>query len=96
MQKKKTWDLIRWVLLGPAVCVSWCVMLIGCLFLGWLLSYYNTVFRDMLFVLVCIFIPCIIEFFIAKCIAPKYKSNVGWIVVVLCVLFWCLMIDFAK
>ena len=96
MQKKKTWDLIRWVFLGPAVCVSWCVMMIGCFIYSWSRSYYNTVLSDILFFLVCIVVPCIVEFFIAKCIAPKYKNNAGWIVVALCVLFWCLLIDFAK
>ena len=98
MQKKKTWDLIRWVLLGPAVCVAWLVgACIGTYISQWSVT---TEFFDSYpigcLIFISFVIPSIVMFFAAKIIAPKYKNISGFVAVGICVLWvsflcWSLM-----
>lgn len=89
MKKKEIIDVIRWVLLGPAVCAAWWSGLVISAFLErWglfldLLDSYPIVY----FFIVFVIIPVIAMFFVAKGIAPKYKKISGVVAVVVCILW---------
>ena len=97
-KKQNIIEFVRWVLLGPAVCVAW---LVG-VFIGTYILQLSvtTEFFDSYAIGCLIFIlfviPSIVMFFAAKIIAPKYKNISGFVAVGICVLWlsflcWSLM-----
>jgi hypothetical protein len=87
--KQNIIEFVRWVLLGPAVCVAWLVgACIGAYISKW---FVTTEFFDSYAIGCLIFssfvIPSIVMFFAAKIIAPKYKKISGIVAVVVCVLW---------
>ena len=97
-EQNKQMDVIRWVMLFPAVLVTWCICVpllgwIPHLFYRWgwvkILEYSENILA-----IVCGFLlPCIAMFFVARWIAPKYKNIAGWGAVAFCAL-WELFLIF--
>ena len=88
-KKQNIIEFVRWVLLGPAVCVAWLVgVFIGTYISKW---FVTTEFFDSYAIGCLIFIsfviPSIVMFFAAKIIAPKYKNISGFVAVGICVLW---------
>ena len=82
--KKKSYDIVRWIALLPAVCLVWWVASSVCLIIdAWTSSEIFVLF------------PAIAMFFTAKWIAPKYKNLMGIFAVFVCLLwtlsFWYIL-----
>ena len=87
------YNVLRWILLLPALCVVWCAVAFGVAYIeGWFYtpelweSWWLTVLIADFFV--C---PSVALFFATKYIAPKYKMWFAWGSVVLCAL-WTLFL----
>lgn len=87
-------DVFRWIILLPAICFTWWVCTMICAWIEHLFynpalwnSYGNVViFLDLLI------LPTIAVFFVSRIIAPKYKKHIGCIAIVLCVLWFILLV----
>ena len=88
-KKQNIIEFVRWVLLGPAVCVAWWSGMVISLFLerwGLFLDFLDS-YPIVCFFIVFVIIPVIAMFFVAKGIAPKYKNISGFVAVGICVLW---------
>lgn len=88
--KQQTKNIIRWILLLPALCITWFVFV---MLFAWVESlFYSPEILDsygkILLYLDLFIIPSIAMFFVAKYLSPKYKTMMGCLSVVLCAL-WC-------
>ncbi len=88
--ENKKLDIVRWVLLLPAVCLVWVLVMFLC---AWIESFFYSQYLwesyGIMFMILDIFvIPGIAMFFTAKFLAPKYKIIAGLVTVFLCAL-WC-------
>lgn len=76
VKNKNSKDIWRWVVLVPAICVTWLVVVFGWAFIEGFL--YRWEFWQSLgesFIIVDFFIlPSVAIFFVARWIAPKYKN----------------------
>lgn len=83
-------DIFRWVVLLPAVCFTWCCCAMIC---AWIEHFfYSPVLGNVFIVLDLLILPTIAVFFVSRIIAPKYKKHIGYIVMVLSVLWFVLLI----
>jgi hypothetical protein len=82
--KQKYIDILRWVILVPAVYTTWFVVVMGFAFV---FRRVPILWNSDLIVIDLFVCPSIAMFFVAKYIAPKYKNIVGWVAVALCALF---------
>ena len=89
VKNKNSKDIWRWIVLVPAICVTWLVVVFGWAFIEGFL--YRWEFWQSLgesFIIVDFFIlPSITIFFVARWIAPKYKNITAISAVVLCILW---------
>ena len=88
-ENKKTMDIIRWVLLAPAIFVGWLLTFFLCAWIeGWFYTPYLWMKFGLVFVVLDVFVaPGVATFFLARYIAPKCKKIAGWGAVAFCVLF---------
>ena len=94
--KEKNKNVLRWVLLLPAICIVWYIVSFGVAYIeSWFYtpelwdSWGLAIMIADLFVL-----PSIAMFFVTKWIAPKYKIWLAWASVILCAL-WCILLFYA-
>ncbi len=100
MQKTNSYkglDVFRWIILLPAICFTWWVCMMICVWIEhffysstlWNLSKNVFIIFTLLDLLI---LPTIAGFFVSRIIAPKYKKHVGLFAIVLCVLWFAFLI----
>ena len=85
---KKT-DVLRWILLVPAVILSWHIVeFMASVVARWFYAPETWEKLGVTVIIMGLFVlPCLAVFFTARYIAPKYKNLIAWSTVLLCVLF---------
>ena len=90
---RKSYDLVRWIALLPAVCLVWWIASSVCLIIDAWTSSEIFFGLELWGMAICfILFPAIAMFFTAKWIAPKYKNLMGIFAIFICLLwtafFW--------
>ena len=87
-------DTLRWVILLPTICCTWWICVMIC---AWIEHFfYNPTlwnsYNNVVIILDLLILPTIAVFFVSRIIAPKHKKHIGCIAMVLCVLWFILLI----
>lgn len=82
----KTNEIIRWIVLVPAVFVLWLATFLLCAWIeGWFYTPYLWMKFGLVFILLDVFVaPSFATFYLAKYIAPNHKKIAGVGAVVFC------------
>ncbi len=88
-QENNIVDILRWCALLPAICITWYfVWSLGAMVILWFLELLNSNFVFWLMVIVDAFVlPAVVNFFVVRLIAPKYKNKIAWAAVGLTLLW---------
>lgn len=88
-QENNIVDILRWCALLPAICMTWYfVWLLGAVVILWGSGLLNGNFVFWLMMVVDAFVlPAVVNFFVVRLIAPKYKNKIAWAAVGLTLLW---------
>lgn len=89
--KEKTLNILRWVALIPAICITWWIVIYICACIARFLfgpNFFTSDYSILTFIIISfVILPAVAMFFTAKYIAPKYKIIMGCIAVAICILW---------
>lgn len=91
--KERNYNILRWAVLVPTVCIGWylvasvCLSIEGLFYTPELWQSWGHIFMILDFGAM----PCIVMFFVARAIAPKYKNLMGCMAIILCIVLAALL-----